>query len=130
MVLMLFGIVSAKRKRLSSYGQARMIVVSVGLLFSPLIYTCTPFQLAGWLVGLPHRFQYIRLRAGYLLLFGRRTGYLGALSLSAGAVFGISDVANAAPLTVGRALALHLKGKLRYQIPQILGYPIPPATLR
>jgi len=38
------------------------------------------------------------------------------LSLSAAVLFGISDVANVAPLTVGRAQALHLKGELRYQI--------------
>jgi len=61
---------------------------------------------------LPHRFQY-QITCGSSFFVAR--GDWG-LSLSAAVLFGISDVANVAPLTVGRAQALHLKGELRYQI--------------
>lgn len=77
------------------------------LLFRCLLYTCTLFQL----VASPLQYQ-ITCGPAFVVL-GRVMGPL----LKCPVLFGISDVANVAALTVGWTTALHLKGELRYQIP-------------
>lgn len=77
------------------------------LLFRCLLYTCTLFQL----LASPLQYQ-ITCGPAFVVL-GRVMGPL----LKCPVLFGISDVANVAALTVGWTTALHLKGEFRYQIP-------------